>query len=167
MTAFTDLIRQVSVTVSSPDRNIVGGCRYTGGADFGFVDPDRFDEYDANSMAWQLGNVLRGLAAGNERAVRAVFDKAERTVRPPGPHPDAHRRRYRAALAALNTDGISRGRTIAIAARGTDEYSLSISDSALAKMDARKFIDELRSAYADLMRDRGVKLRALKREFFP
>lgn len=166
-TGFTEQIRQVTITVNSPDRNIVGQTRYTGGADFAFVDPDNYYDYDADTLAWQLGNVLRGLATGREQAIRAVLDKAGRNIREPGPHPDANRRRYRAALAQLESDGISSGRTVSIAAQGTENFVLSINGSALARMDADGFTGELRSAHRDLMRDHGVKLRALKRKFFP
>ncbi|MGH8794421.1 MAG: hypothetical protein ACRDXX_17445 [Stackebrandtia sp.] len=169
MSSLVDRLERMTVTVASPDGNIKAKADSERRTRFWLSDRDAFAAYDAETLADQVAAVLRALGEGRRRGIRQAYESHGRTVADSsGPHWDARRRGYRAALAEMEVRGKSHNGFIRLKTSGMlDDYRVKIHPAAVERLNAESFLAELYSAYRSLRSDHTQRRAALKREHLP
>ena len=166
MTDFGVALDAMTVTVTSPDGNITARLSRRDRVTVAFR-AGSYAEYDAADLARQLGRLLRLLEVGRLRGWRAARSQTGiEAVDHGGTHWDPRRRRYRAAIAELVSEGVSVTELITITAPGFHDFEVHIDQSAFDGVGESEFLAEFAEAVDDLISDRRAQLRRLKAEHF-
>ncbi|HZE38297.1 MAG TPA: hypothetical protein VE172_05745 [Stackebrandtia sp.] len=169
MSEFETRYHRMTVTATSPDGEITGTMNNQLRLSVTFVHEDAFYDYDGEALAHQLGALLRGLDAGRQRGVRAIYTQAGMTVSDSdSPHWDANERRYHAGLRELASLGHSATGAIEIAAFGTlTGHQVTIDSHHLGDMELREFLSQLHDAYRNLIQDFREQQQQLLERYLP
>lgn len=168
-TSIGELLQAMTVTVESPDGNIWANIHDYTQLRVGFH-PWTFERYDEPSLAYQLSRlgVLTWAAWSRERTElhRRSLNLSTEEAQHLRSADDPHRRRYEADLNAVEADAVSTRGTLRVHTVGMMQWHVDIDPGALSRLGEHLFLDEIRSAFDALMRDRQTKIIVLKGDYF-
>lgn len=169
MTSLLDRLDRLALLASSPDGNLSARMNFDRHVTFSWDNASSFDGYSAESLAYQVAEVLRAAACGHRAGVRRAFELEGRADELANDtHWDANYRRFEKRLAGTNLVGTSDRKAVVIMAPGTlAAYKARIHPQALSKLNAGDLVIELDSAYQSLLDDYRRKRFELTKEHFP
>lgn len=170
MVSIGEHLNAMVVTASSPDGRIHARVTNDRRVRIWF-DPGAYHGYDEKSLAHQLAR-LGALAwvafsRGRSEAYRLARGLShEELAAAERPTDDPHRRRYEEELHRIESEGVSATGAVRVRTRGMTQWAVDIAAGTLGRLDEAAFIDELHSAVTALVRDRDIKIIAVKADYF-
>jgi hypothetical protein len=161
-----DRLKDLSVTVSSPDGNIqaqvVGGrprpLTFRTGA---------YKRYTETQLAHQLARTATLLFVGRDRGVQAIMEEAGlHRPRRPSEALDEAQRRYLAALPNIYATGLGPRELVRFETTGLVHWQCTIADGALRYLSEREFVGEVMGAAQKVLDNHRYETALLRNEHF-
>jgi hypothetical protein len=166
MGVLAERLAGMRVRASLPSGSISGEFSAQHGVDITFA-PGMYDCLDERELERQLAALARSLRAAQAReyyaAVSEAFGQAATKELPALTPRD---RAYDSARAELIAQGRSTDGRVSITARGMTVWTVRIVDGTLRDLDEQEFIERVRQAGAELVRDQIAQIQALKAQVY-
>lgn len=169
MTDLIDLYHNMKVTVTSSDGRISATGDNQHHLRLAFRDDDAYLDYDADTLAHQLGVVLRRLESSRRNGNAMIRNQTPlRTDDPDKPHWDTNRRRYRIELRGVVALGQSPSGVVDVGAMNLlSEYEVFIDAEELSKIESEVFLSEFHAAYSNMVNNFRVKQQLVRQRHLP